>query len=153
MFAPFRASSPLPSLTRDTVPTLSWIVPENVPLAPPLPTVSTGDAPPAALSIVPAPVSAPRVGLNPCRSSTPAVTASPLVPAPSAALLPNCKVPPAIVVPPGIDVRSGERHRPLPVSVKAAAAPLLESHKGLEMVKPPVPVILTVVLTARAVPL
>ena len=82
------------------MPDVFWIVPEKAPPAPPLPTVKVSDPPAETLLIVPAPLTAPTVGLNPFRLSVPAFTARAAVLSPSAALLPNSNTPPLTVVPP-----------------------------------------------------
>ena len=54
----------------------------------------------ARLSIVPAPLSMPVIGLKPCRSSRPPLLMVKKPVLGKAALLPTCRVPAVIVVPP-----------------------------------------------------
>ena len=86
---------PVPVLTTFVTPLLSWIVPENVPLVLPLPTVKLGVPPPATLSMVPPPLSPPTEALKPLisRTAPPATVRLPVL-APNVAVpLANCSVP------------------------------------------------------------
>ena len=113
---------PVPVLTTFVEPEEFWIVPENVPLALPLPIVKLGAAPnnPATLLIVPPPLSPATEVLTPLISKQraagdgQAAQFAPRVAAPLA----NCSVPPRTVVPPLYVLAPANWVKPLPWIVK-----------------------------------